>query len=270
MKKGSRKYVRQMPKIYGNLQAPKPAYRSLFGLLRNFLWLGVLAAAVYGIWLSGWFSVRQVEVEGSLLTSRESVENLVPLGTNIWFISKDELSSRILDDTRIEAVDIYRGLPDSLRIVVHERQPSLIWVTGTNQVLIDDQGLSFASFESQQFPTPDSELGKKLAVVPRVVDIKALPVKLDRQVVSPIFITFIHNATKELANALPQVTIDRIEITDSTYDVAFVAKEGLRVYFNTLSDAGVQVRNLSLLVKQNKATLASQVDLRIDRWAYVR
>jgi hypothetical protein len=222
------------------------------------------------VFLGPWFTVRDVVVEGSRFTEEGVIRAAVPAGTSIWLLSKDEITSRLLQDTRIESVAILRGLPDTIKVVVHERTPSLIWLSGELQTVLDQSGVAFAQYASAAFPAPGTRLGDGLANVPRVTDTKGLPVTVDQQVVGPTFISFADEVRTLIAAALPDLEIDHIEIADTTYDITVVAKQGMRVQFNTLADPGIQVRNLTRLVHQQKAGYSSQVDLRIDRWAYVQ
>lgn len=265
-----RRYVRRMPKIYGNLQPRRLSFAGFFRFLRVILWLAAGVGAVYAIWYSGWFRIRKVEVEGTYFSSAEAVKAAVPIGKNIWFISKEQLISQILINPVIVGVTVFRGIPDSVRVVVEERKPALIWISGENSLVLDEYGVGFAVFTPETFPSPDSPLDKLLATTPRVTDTKSLPVTLGKSIVSPTFIQFLEGVQKELVTYLPEVSLDHLEIADTTYDLTLVAKQGLRVQFNTLGNPGTQVRNLTRLIRQNKAALNSQVDLRVDRWAYVK
>jgi hypothetical protein len=44
----------------------------------------------------------------------------------------------------------------------------------------------------------------------------------------------------------------------------------MTVKMDTMADAGVQTRNLARLIQQKKAGPTSSVDLRINRWAFVK
>jgi hypothetical protein len=75
---------------------------------------------------------------------------------------------------------------------------------------------------------------------------------------------------KEVIQSVPGVRVDHFEVGATTYDVTMVLHGGLQVFFNSLGDAGVQSRNLARLARDGKLTNATRVDLRVDRWAYVR
>ena len=262
--------MRQMPKIYGDLRKPKRNLSGFLRWIRNLSWTLAGLALVYAVGFSGLFSLNSVQVEGAAFSSSDQIKGMVPVGRNIWLISKDKLSRQILGQPSVESVSILRGIPDSLRLVVHEKQPSLVWISATTAYVLAPDGTSFATFGKDGLPGADTAVGKLLAPLARVTDLKAVPTQLGAQVVSPLFIIFLQTSQKELASQLPQLTVDHWEITDTTYDVSLRTKQGLTVRLNSLGDAASQVRNLSRLLAQGKANpKTSTVDLRVDRWAYV-
>ena len=270
MKRNQRRYVRQMPKIYGNLQKPPRDFSAFWAFLRSLFWLSLIGLIVYVIWFSDYFKIEKVEVEGTRFVSADNIKKMVPYGSNILFFSSEDLSNKILQDQALESVGVFRGLPSSLKIVIKERQPALIWNSGDYATILDDQGAAFAQYSRAGLPTEDTEMGKYLKQVPRLYDTKAVPVSLGSKVTNKDFVSFIQNVQERMASLLPQVTIDHYEISDTTYDLTMIAKQGLQVQLNSLGEAGPQIRNLTRLIHQGKATLTSKVDLRVDRWAYVQ
>ena len=264
------RYVRQMPRIYGNLQRPKRDFGAFFRTLRNLFWLLAVAAGAYAVFFSGWFSVRQVQVEGVLFAPKEQVQTAVPLGSNLWLLSQQQASSRVMRYPSVESVSVLRGLPDHVRIAVVEKQPALVWLSGNDALVLDNSGMAFARFGRADIPSGDTPLGAALAGIPRVYDVKAVPVKVGQQVASASFVRFISETRRQWAELLPQATLSRFEISETTYDVTVYTEQGLRVQLSSLADAGVQVRNLTRLIHQGYANLNSTVDLRVDRWAYVK
>lgn len=269
MPRSARRPVRQMPKIYGNLQKPKRSFEGTVRTIKKLIWFAGLIAFLYAIFWSGWFSVKNVEVVGTSFSSVDQIKSQIPAGQNIWFLPRKEIEQRLpAQDRAIRSAAVLRGLPDSVKIVIDERPASLVWISGQVFTVLDENGFAFAQFTGA-LPPAGTVQGDALQQLPRVIDTKALPVELDHYVVGATFIDFIVATQANLASYVPTAIIDHIEIADTTYDVTFVAKEGLRVQFNSLGDSGVQVRNLARLINQKKAALTSQVDLRIDRWAYV-
>ena len=262
------KYVRQMPRIYGNLQPKRREYFAFLRCLPLFFWSLVGIGLVYGVLFSGFFSVKHVEVEGAVLSDADQIRSTVPLGSSLWFISKKQIADRVSDDPAVDGVAVLRGLPDSVKIVVSEKKPAMVWQSGPTYYVLDADGVPFLSYSA--LPDAATPIGKTLASVPLVRDDKALPVRIGRQPAGGSFVTFVAATQAQVKKLLPTVQVLRFEVSDTTYDVTMFTKQGMEVQFNSLGDAGVQSRNLARLVQQNKANLASSmVDLRVDRWAYV-
>jgi hypothetical protein len=270
MARKNRHFVRQSPKIYGNLQRKPLNWGRLWLILKLFFWLVVLAEVVNIIFFSTFFQITKVYVTGNQFTTAESVQALVPMKSNLLFFNKNQLAHQILENPVISSVNILKGLPNSLKIVLQERPPTLIWESGSTASILDTDGLVFAQYPITALLNNQTSLGQSLQKTAILVDTKAIPVKMNQQVVSDQFISFIQEAVKQMKTLLPQFPINHWEISDSTYDLTMVSNSGLRVIFNTLGDPDPQVRNLTRLIQQGNIPAHAQIDLRIDRWAFVK
>ncbi len=68
--------VRQMPKIYGNLQKnPRFDFQNLAKKILSMFWIGLLFVGGYILLFSPIFKVSKVEVEGINLTDRKKLKN---------------------------------------------------------------------------------------------------------------------------------------------------------------------------------------------------
>ncbi len=126
MARTRRPYVRQMPKIYGNLQKPTRSYEWIGRFLTRSLWSAAFIASVYALFFSGWFTIKKVEVEGARFSSEEAIRTEVGTEGSIWLLPKDEIRSHILRERSVESVAVFRGIPDSIKVVVKERQPAVL------------------------------------------------------------------------------------------------------------------------------------------------
>ena len=269
MKRAQKQYVRQMPKIYGNLQRKPRSFAGLFRVIKIMFGVGALGAVAYLFWFGSYFKVKNVEIVGNHFTAASDLRAAAPVGQNIWFFNKEQVATQVLRYPVVESVGIYRGIPNSLRIVVQEKQPSLVWFSGDTATVLDQDGVAFAQYGRAGLPLPGTPVGDVLVAVPKVYDVKAVPVTMGKQVASANFITFVRSMHTQWMSLVPSSPLDHVEIADTTYDVTFVGTTGLRVLTDSLGDPGAQARNLARLLEQKKAGPTSAVDLRIDRWAYV-
>ena len=261
--------IKRMPRIYNTQTKPKRSWAGFFGFLRDSCILIVVIAALYFFFAGSFFKLKTVAVEGTLLGDEASVRNIAPIGTNIFFLDKVKLSKMVMQNPLYEEVEVYKGLPDGLKIVVKERKALLLWQSGDKVYCLDKEGVAFLDYPVASFPGSDSTAGQELANIPKVIDTKSIMVQSGRWVTSASFMQFIADTQNQLALIFPEFATQKVEVMDTTYDVTFVSKDGMRVVFNTLGNPDVQVRNLLRMWQQKKITNQSTVDLRINRWAYV-
>lgn len=258
-----------MPKIYGNVQPRHRDYSGLGIAARKIAGWGAVGIVVYGIFFSPLFRVRTVEVEGAALTDVTRAAATVPAGTNLWRLPKSDIIGGVREDPLVLSVRVLRGIPSRVRLVIEEKEPALAWHSGATVTLLDSAGYSITQFTENTLPASDTPAGQRIASIPHIVDTQNIQVEAGSLVTTQSFVRFMQDALDHFATYLPEVSIVRAELSESTTDVLLISSEGLRVQMDTLANAGVQVRNVTRLIQQGKATLQSKIDVRIDRWAYV-
>jgi hypothetical protein len=272
MRHQRRQYVRRTPKIYGNLQPRKRQFQipPVGKFIRQSLPYVAALFAVYILVASPLFKVRQVEIRGAALLEDAEITQHVPLGGSLWVFPKDQAATALREHPAVEDVRILRGLPNGIRIEVSERQPRAIWITGDSAALLDERGRVFLTYSATSLPGEDTAIGRALVGLPKVHDVSGLEAKSGEQVASTLFLQFIGEVSRLQAELLPMHSMDHFEVAATTYDVKMITTSGMSVSLNSLGDAGVQIRNLARLARDGKLEGASSVDLRVDRWAYVR
>jgi len=261
-----------MPQIYGSLH--KPSRTMSWQFLRTFLvfffWLAALGLIIYTAFYSNAFSVKNVQVQGVHFNSPDTIRQIVPQHVNIWRLPTASIEKQILALPAVDSVQVLRDLPDTVRVVVTEKQPLVLWSSAGTASLLDASGTVFAQYPMSALPAKGTPIGDLVAKDPVVIDSQNLAVQLHHPVVGSTFITFVNTAQAQLATLLPELTIDHFEVGTTTYDLTLFAKQGMQVQFNTLGDPAVEIRNLTRLVRQEHVKLTQHVNLEIDRWAYVQ
>jgi hypothetical protein len=272
MRQQRRRYVRRTPSIYGNLQRRERSWHfPSFGLLfRRSIPVLLVVGLAHVVFVGPLFKVRQVELRGVSLIEESELRQLVPTGGSLWTFPKEQVARAVSEYPTVEQVRILRGLPGSILIEVEERDATALWNTDGKTALLDSRGRVFLSYSEEASPTDDSALGQALMDLPRIHDVSGLPARPGEQVASALFLSFLNEVRTHMGQHLAQYPIDHFEVTATTYDVRMQTQTGLTVMLNSLGDAGVQVRNLARLARDGKLEEARNVDLRIDRWAYVR
>lgn len=272
MRLNRRRFVRRMPKIYGNLQPRESRWGGikLGALFRKTIPYLLIVGVVYVVYAGALFKVKNVVVKGATLTEPSAIQALVPTGGSMWTFPKAQVSAALLRNPAVAGVRILRGLPNSVLVEISERSAKALWITGTKGSVLDNDGLVFLQYDLAALPSADTIVGQTLAKLPHIIDTSGLGADLDTQVASSLFLSFVSDIEGQMTQLLPTYPIDHFEVGATTYDVTLVTKTGLKVAFNSLGDAGVQARNLARLDRDGKLTGAQSVDLRVDRWAYVK
>jgi cell division protein FtsQ len=102
--------------------------------------------ALYQIFTSPQFVVRDLELYGATMLSKERVAQLAAVaGERVWFVDTAAVAERLRADPFVEHVSVGLELPDRLLVAVVERQPDLRWQLGGMQYLVDSQGTVLAA-----------------------------------------------------------------------------------------------------------------------------
>lgn len=102
--------------------------------------------AIYGLAATPAFGYGRVEVTGTLVTEPAAVEAMLGLakGTNLVGLATDPLEAQLRILPSIADANISVGLPDTVRVVVTERRPIVIWAAAGHRFVVDDTGVLFA------------------------------------------------------------------------------------------------------------------------------
>jgi len=107
------------------------------------------ALGVYGVLTSPAFLFRRLELDAppGAVTDREAVlaaTALSPGAPNLFALRTDRLVTALLALPAVTGVTVSVALPGTLRVVVEEREPILIWTVGGRRLMVDRDGVLFA------------------------------------------------------------------------------------------------------------------------------
>jgi cell division septal protein FtsQ len=110
--------------------------------------LAMLASlgAIYGLAATPAFGYGRIEVAGTVVTEPGAVEAMLGLvkGTNLVGLATEPLEDQLRNLPSIADATISVGLPDTVRVVVIERRPIVIWAAAGHRFVVDDAGILFA------------------------------------------------------------------------------------------------------------------------------
>jgi len=225
------------------------------------LFLVAVFALVYFILFSAFFRVKDVFIEGNQLVEKNRIENLIPKGENIFLLNRDELSQKIIKNIpEIRDVQIYKGIPNALKIVILEHSQSIVWTSNGRNYLISSEGYAYRDATDQM---------ANYSSLPRVEDSSNVKITPGEKIVSPSFVAFIQNIYSSFFDTV-NIQPDYFSIAETTFDVNLKTKAGFVVKFDSLRSSKKQLDDLKKILMEKRDQINEYVDLRIDGWAYYR
>ncbi|HEY8108986.1 MAG TPA: FtsQ-type POTRA domain-containing protein [Patescibacteria group bacterium] len=225
----------------------------------------VLAGIGYLLVFSPVFWVDQVKVEGVRALSAEELRKVVfeasersfgPLHTrSIFLVDKGSIADAVKRAVpEVATAEVTTTLPDTAVLAVSERRSTLLWKTGGQAYLVDQQGVAY-----EEAADMDEELLT-------VEDSTNLPVTVGEQVVGGTFITVLEEIRQSLKDRGFEVTGFRIP--ETTFEVQAVTKDGWYAIFDATRPVESQADALKLAVPRERPF--EYADLRVPGRVYVR
>jgi len=226
-------------------------------LWKVFLAIITLLFLLYLVFFSSVFNISDVFVEGNHFVESDKVKELVAPGQNIFRFDQNIYKQKLKAAfPEIQDTQIFRGIPNAIKIVLLEHEAKIIWQSGESKYLVSSQG----------------EVIKKVDAgegYPVVIDARSFPVNVGDAVVSPSFIAFIINIKDNFFSAT-NIQPTTFEIQSTTFDVNLHTEAGFYVKLNSLRASRKQLDNLRTVLAQKRQDIHEYIDLRIDGWAYYK
>jgi len=107
--------------------------------------------AIYGVGASSAFGYGrlQIEDEDTLLADPAAVEarlGTTTAGTNLFLVRTDGIETSLREMPTVADAEVVVQLPDTLRVRLVEREPILVWIVDEQRLLVDRDGVVFASY----------------------------------------------------------------------------------------------------------------------------
>jgi hypothetical protein len=233
--------------------------------LPPFVWKIMLCVCLllvisYLVFWSSYFKVTDIIIQGNHYVGEDRIRSSIPKNQNIFLFDQRKYKKELLAQvTEIKDVQIYRGIPNALKIVILERDGRAIWQSGDKKFLISSQGEAMRQIGTEEV-LPD---------LPLIVDKKNFPISLGQSLVSPSFIAFISNLKDSFFDAT-NIKPTNFEINETTFDVILNTEAGFYIKFDSLRSSKKQLDNLKIVLASKRQDIHEYIDLRIDGWAYYK
>lgn len=241
----------------------KYSYNPMINLPAKF-WgnIGIFILIMILFWLifySSFFQLKEIIVEGNKLVAEAEIKDSVRDNDNIFRINVDELKSQIIKiNPIIKDVAIYRGIPNALKIVVLEKEPRAVWVSGENYYLLDDEGYVDKKINNNEYVD-----------LVKIFDQKKIQINIGDQIVSPDFIKFLQSIESEFYD-YTNLDLVKFEVQETTFDLHVHTGAGFFVKFDTTRPVEKQLTDLKKIIIEHRDRINEYVDVRINGWAYYK
>lgn len=242
------------PKVF---QAPREQLPKIWSKFLFFLILIILilSGIFYVIFFSSWFKIKNIEIIGNPSTQiRTQLDQFK--GKNIFSFKSASLEKELLNSNRnFLTVKIYRGIPDTIRVVFENRIPKLIWQTANQKYFVDENAIIFEEADNS-------------ADLPLVIDKSNLAIEIPKQIATTNFVDFVKSVDSELVNL--KIKIKNYEVSETTFQVTAVASDDLNIIFNTLRPVSEQIDAFKKVYETSKADIREYIDLRVEGKVYYK
>lgn len=249
-----RNLLRQ-PKIYN----PPSSSRKKGGLSKPLKFSLILiiffAALIYLLFFSPIFRIKKIIVDSAVSEANSEFEKLK--GRNILTLHSADIEKEITAQFGdLADLKIIRGLPDTLRIELKERQSKIVWQVEGRNYLVDSQGLIIKEIQGE------SDL-------PKVKDNKNLPVLANQAVASEIFLNFIVEVNNKFSEVIG-FRISSFGINETIFQVDALTDQGWKVIFDTTRSVNPQLSDLKQFLSEHKDEMTEYADVRIEGKVYYK
>lgn len=231
-----------------------------------FLSIFLLGGVFYIVFLSGIFSVKDINVKGTKELNSEEIKGEIEealreqlFKNNLLFFNKKTIARAIKKEFSPKEIKIKKIYINKVEVQIEEYTPSLQWFSSGKFYTLDEKG----RVVGVEPVNKDS--------IPVVCDNKNLKVKMGERLVTEQFIKFI----KYLYDNFQfdkSGKISKVEINESLNEIVVTSTKGFKVYFDTTRDAEKELKNLSLVLKNEKVRdrYIRYIDLRVKNKVFFR
>ncbi|MCK4781527.1 FtsQ-type POTRA domain-containing protein [Candidatus Parcubacteria bacterium] len=233
----------------------------------RFFWQAIIALLFligffYLICFSSIFQVRKIVITGEEKVSTQDIKDLVEKEVGSIFLAKpNKIEKMILNDfPQIAEIEIKRGFPDALDIIITERVGVATWCQEQDCFLFDNQGIIFQKMA-------ENGLGPFLKIrgLERIEDVKLGKQVIEKEPLSQI-LEVETKIKKESKVDLEEVLI----VSDKRLN--FKTLEKWEIYFNLEKNIDWQITELSLVLEQEipkeQRKNLEYIDLRFSKVYY--
>lgn len=254
IKKNEIRKVVRSPKIFSDQRTSNKSFLPKL-IFYACLIFSLLVIFVYIFFFAPWFKIKNIDTVGRVTPEIKDSLNVL-IGKNLFsFRSKKIELSLMQNRENFSKIKIYRGIPDTVRVVFQEREPKIIWQIGGSRYLIDQDAIAF-------------RLSSDDYSIPIVIDKSNLSIELPSKIAPVSFVNFVRAADSEFKKN--KFNIVNYEVEETTFQVSAVTDTGFKIILNTFKPLSDQIDALNKVYGDNKQDIKEYIDLRVEGKVYYK
>lgn len=252
--------IKRNPLILDTTQKEPIALYVPKSFINFILLIGILGGIIYLVWMSDVFRVKKIIYEGTVSEDAKMVVDR-EIGENIFKVNNFTLADKIKEVyPQAYTINVYKGLPDVLKVVMAERSVAMIWHSGGKNYLVDRLGVAFREVSNVS-------TNAKWKVLPVVNDTTNFSVKPGQRLVSTRFIDFARIINDNFSK-VEGIKIAHIEVGETSFQPNIVTELGWKVLLDGNRSPEYQLSDLKRILDKHKSEIKEYVDLRIEGYGY--
>lgn len=247
---------RRQPAIYSRTEK-EPAGPRLKRNFLTFLFIILIAGLIYLLFFSSFFRISTIDISEIEHSDKDEIRKISNdflvqsfYNQNIWLFSEKDLVTKIKVLGGIREVNIDKTYPNRISLEITEINPPFIWAVGDKKYLVDEKGEIWDDYDD------------RFNQVPVVIDLSGLTVERGSKVTHATFGTFI-SGLMENFEIYTNSTIEKMEVSETTEEIAVYSSAGWKAYFDTTKEAKKQIENMKLVLDKEKNKI-EYIDLRME------
>ena len=160
------------------------------------------------------FTLREIKLVGAKYLTSDDIIKIadIYLGEPLFQLETDQVAARLMNDLRIEEVNVRRNLPNSLEVNIKERKPVATIVCDYGYLDLDRQGIVIDSYKNL-----------KTMKIPMITGVKVSDLYIGDEVKDPTVKKILEFLQKINENSLNKIS--EISIKSEDYLIAYTNTE---------------------------------------------
>lgn len=215
------------------------------------------------------FTVQAITVVDARPHTSEQVQQIMAekIGSSMFWLQTSLLEGRLLlHIPQVRDVHIVRTLPSTLKVIVQEKEPAVLLLSGRKYYFVDAGGIAYEEAQLDTLP------GVVLPVVKNNDDSATLAI--GTPVVTESFIAFVQRVQRDLPEIVPAQVVEVRIPSLASREVHFHLSNNWLLRFDVTRNPSGQLSILrtllSITIPADKQPLIEYIDLRIPQRVYYK